>query len=482
MANFSSALNKHICHQTFPQPQTVGMAFPWRKPNNTRQPAATESAGGCRAAVVAVASFFVMFLMSTMTRCTGILYVSWQIAFDSTAVQTGVISSIISSTWYFASALSGVVCNRYGYRFTCILGGFLMSFAMLMVFWAKNVLHMYILGLPIGLGTSLCYMGATVAVADHFKKRYAIVSGLCMSGGSAVMVVSPPLFHLLLDKYGWRGTVLITAAVCANLCVAGALCRRCNKARVPGLKTRIRADGDESSFEEHASHRDGESETDEKKLLPFVVFLKRLFSVFQLELLRKSYRFLLLCITSSQVHMTYSCAVVFLVPRAQFRGIDELRASFLLSIFGFGSLGARVASGFLVTLKTPVEALYACSFVLCFVGLLGSQAETYESFAASACIVGISIGASTAWANVLLRKFVGVPRLASGQAIMLLFCGVGNLIGPIVAGAAYDGTGAFSSVFYVLAGLNAAAALQMLLMPVLRRVEPGLAVEERIAT
>ncbi|XP_022105011.1 monocarboxylate transporter 7-like [Acanthaster planci] len=254
--------------------------------------------------VIAVASFLVLFLISTMTRCTGILFVSWQIVFDSTALQTGVISSIISSTSFFGSALSGVVCNRYGYRFTCILGGFLMSFAMLMVFWASKLIHMYSLGVFI----------------DYFQTHYAIVSGFYTAG------------------------------------------------------------------------------------------------------------------VSTKLQMIYSCVAIFLVPRAQFCGVNELQASFLLSIFGFGSLGGRVASGFFVTRKTPVEAVYTSCFVLCCVGLLCCQAETYESFAASACIVGIGIGAVEPLHNVILRNLLGQPRVASGQAINLIFGGVGDLIGPVVAG------------------------------------------------
>ncbi|XP_038054213.1 monocarboxylate transporter 14-like [Patiria miniata] len=432
----------------------------------------TNAPGRGRCTTIAVASFFVMFLISTMMRCTGILFLSWQNAFDASAVQTGGISSIVTSTVFLGSALSGVVCNRFGYRFTCILGGFLTSFAMFMTPWASNLIHMYTLAFFTGLGISLCYMAATVAVADYFRKYYAQVSGICMAGSSTFMVVSPPLFHLLLDAYGWRGTMLVAAAMCANLCVAGALYRSLHGSKVDDCNP----NRDERLSEGQNTHQQVQVRSDVHKLkrLSLVGFLKGVFSAFKLELMLKSYRFSLLCLTCVELQMIYSCSVIFLVPRAQISGIDELKASFLLSMFGFGSLGARLSSGFFVTRKTPVEALCTCSFVLCCVGLLCSQAETYESFAASACIVGMCVGATTAWNNILLRKLVGLRHLASGQAIMLLFSGVGNLIGPIVAGLAYDSTGAFSTVFYVLAGLGAAAALQMLLMPLLRRIESGI--------
>ena len=53
--------------------------------------------------VVVVAAFIVYLLTSISTRCSGILYQSWQHEFDSTASQTGAITSILSSIACFTS-------------------------------------------------------------------------------------------------------------------------------------------------------------------------------------------------------------------------------------------------------------------------------------------------------------------------------------------------------------------------------------------
>ena len=154
----------------------------------------------------------------------------------------------------------------------------------------------------------------------------------------------------------------------------------------------------------------------------------------RLRLLIKSYRFSLFCFIGTIFNIVYSCFLIFLIPWAQDCGIEEQRAPFLLSVMGIGSLVGRVASGFFVTRKTPVEAVFTFSMVLCSVGSLCAQVETYESFAASACIVGIGTGINKALSVVLLRKIVGLNNVASGIGLVFFFGGIGDLLGPIFAG------------------------------------------------
>ena len=225
--------------------------------------------------------------------------------------------------------------------------------------------------------------------------------------------------------------MLVTSALCANNCVVGAVYRPFRR-----TKMRQRFQGTDTAPTNDVSVNDKPTDRSDQSCRK-CAYLRRMFSLFRTKLLFQSYRFSLLCLVALQLQMTYSCMTVFLVPRAIFRGVDELKASFLLSIFGFGSLGSQVVSGFFVTRKTPVEVLYTCSFVFCCVGLLCSQAETYASFAVSASILGFSIGANKVWGAVLLRKLLGVSNVASGQGLLLVVCGVGDLVAPIVAGKVF---------------------------------------------
>ncbi|XP_022105008.1 monocarboxylate transporter 12-like [Acanthaster planci] len=392
----------------------------------------SDQVDGVAGLLVIFAAFSVYHLVSMMTRCAGTLYSSWQIEFDSSASQTGAIASTMSSCSYFAC-----------------------------------------------LGVSLCFVAATVAVAQYYKKYYAIAIGFTSAGLGLGIVVFPPLISLLLDTYGWRGTMLITAAMCSNICVAGALYRR------PQTETKSRLQKpelDDYLTNDKSSEIQRLPEPNQQDVRPsrnkkggsVLTFLSNLLSELRLYLLLKSYRFTLFCMVNLQTNFVYSCFLIFLIPLAQACGIDEQEAPFLLSLMGFGSLGARFVSGFFVTRKIPVEVGFTVSLVLFGLGACCAQAETYASLAASACLVGFGTGANKTLNTVLLRKIVGLSNMASGMGILYAVGGFGDLVGPILAGLLYDKTGSPSVVFYVVAGICAASAVQMLLFPLLGRMEPGL--------
>ncbi len=92
---------------------------------------------------------------------------------------------------------------------------------------------MNILFVTAGLGVALCYLAAGVALAQYFKKYYAIVSGFTSAGIGLGIIVAPPLLRVLLDMYGWRGTMLITGAICLNVCAVGALYHPLGQTRTP---------------------------------------------------------------------------------------------------------------------------------------------------------------------------------------------------------------------------------------------------------
>ena len=295
-----------------------------------------------------------------------------------------------------------------------------------------------------GVGVSFSYLATTVAVSQYYEKYYAIATGFTSSGFGLGIVVFPPLFRLLLDKYGWRGSMLITAAVSLNIIVAGALYHQpCTQTKSRHKIPEAGSPLDVQPTEENGSEMQGPPETNQQdvqrhrkkpKRRSVFEFLSRLSSELRLYLLWRSYRFTLFCLITLTFNSFYSSVGVFLVPFAQVCGIDEQQAPFLLSLMGFGSLGARFISGFFVTRKSPVEVSFTASFILCSLGALCAQAQTYASLGASAFLAGFGTGVNRAMFSVLLRKIVGLSNMASGMGISCLLSGIGDLIGPILAG------------------------------------------------
>ncbi|XP_071807991.1 monocarboxylate transporter 3-like [Asterias amurensis] len=372
--------------------------------------------------VIVVAVFIVYFLQAALTRCAGVLYTSWQIDFNSSAAETGAIVSIMSSSSFFA-----------------------------------------------GLGIALCFTAAGVASAQYFNKYFAIVSGFTSSGIGLGMIVTPPVLRVLLDMYGWRGTMLITGAICLNVCAVGALYRPLGHA-----KTTTEHQNDSELLDGKVPDRVYLHVDKDKRCLSLMKNIHRLLSELRLDLLVKSYRFTLYCLMYLELSIVYIVYVVYIVPMALDYGFEPLDATYLLSVMGFGSLGGRAISGFLIRPNVSAEAVFGFSQLLSTIGVLCTQAEGGGGLVASACFMGIGTGMCSAVSYVLLRKIVGLHNFASAIGISDLFGGIGDLAGPIFAGWMYEELGSLVVVFYVLAGLQFTVTLQIFLMPLLKKLEAGI--------
>ena len=80
-----------------------------------------------------------------------------------------------------------------------------------------------------GIGFSLCYVSFISVVAVHFDGRgsrlVGLVFGVATTGVGVGAFVYPALLRWLVDLYGWRGALLITAGLVGQLCVAAAVLR-----------------------------------------------------------------------------------------------------------------------------------------------------------------------------------------------------------------------------------------------------------------
>ncbi|XP_070579247.1 monocarboxylate transporter 12-like [Ptychodera flava] len=97
-----------------------------------------------------------------------------------------------------------------------------------------------------GVSFGLCYVACFASLGRYFKKRYTIANGIALAGVGLSTFILPPLSQLLIDKYGWRGTLVIVSALTAHLCVGAALLR----------PIRLKAD----SSEENGAHTDSLSD------------------------------------------------------------------------------------------------------------------------------------------------------------------------------------------------------------------------------
>ncbi|XP_022108261.1 monocarboxylate transporter 13-like, partial [Acanthaster planci] len=219
------------------------MASSSRAPTRvTESPNSPEGGWGI---VVVIATFSVNVLLFGLLRCGGILYVSWMNEFDTSARETAAVQSIATSLLCLCGLVGAILCKRFGCRIAGITGGVLSSLGLFCSFWAKSVLHLYVTFFIIGFGVGISYNFGMVAVAMHFDKKYKTANAVAFSGIGTGIMVAPPIFQLLLDRYGWRGTLLIISAIMANSIACAALFRPRRRIESPVVEQLNDDDGQE---------------------------------------------------------------------------------------------------------------------------------------------------------------------------------------------------------------------------------------------
>lgn len=85
--------------------------------------------------------------------------------------------------------------------------------------------HLFIAFSIAGAGLALSYVTSIVIVAYYFERKRSLATGLAVCGTGFGTFVFAPLTIYLLEKYSWRGTMLIMAGFFLNIVVCGALMR-----------------------------------------------------------------------------------------------------------------------------------------------------------------------------------------------------------------------------------------------------------------
>ncbi|XP_038071298.1 monocarboxylate transporter 13-like [Patiria miniata] len=466
--------------------------------------------------VVVVASHLIMALVLGLIRCSGVFYQSWKNEFNTGAKETAAVQSITASLSSFSGIIGGILTKRYSCRFSGMLGGALASCGLFVSCWVANIYQLYVTAAITGAGMGITYNAGIVAVALYFKKKYKTANAIAFSGCGTGMIAAPPLLQLLSENFGWRGAVFISSAIMANgvaFCLLfRPLPRRVEQSAAESSESDDRAGpfaqggvlvasdegdnveedsitgddrccnapdelqntSDENVLSDMSNNSGYVPPKEAKKLCVAATLLKTYSELLGLNIFLKSYRFALLCLLQFQFSLPYMGFVQFLIPRAESLGVTPSSAAFLLSLFGIGTLLGRLANGVLISWRPTAEHVTAAGMTLAGLSMMLLNVDHYAVLAVVSFVKGFAIGFLVAVMVVLTRRYVGMANFALSVAIFGIFFGAGVLTGPVMAGWLLDVTGNYQTVFYVLAGVYFMCVVQILLLPLLKRIEPGI--------
>ncbi|XP_022094249.1 monocarboxylate transporter 6-like [Acanthaster planci] len=216
--------------------------------------------------------------------------------------------------------------------------------------------------------------------------------------------------------------------------------------------------------------------SDSSKCFFVKVLLRRISTELGLHTFAKSYRALLLCIVFLHNQAPYITFVTFLIPRVQAVDVTPSSATFLLTFVGIGVLLGRLSHGMLISWKkVPVEGVLGVMMALCGVSLIiMGVTDVYVLLAVSSFLQGFTTGATLSITLFLMRHFVGLANFAVSCGWITFVGGTGLFVAPIISGLVLDLTASYPAVFYIFSGISFLGALQCLLFPLLKRMEPGI--------
>ncbi|XP_077977443.1 monocarboxylate transporter 12-like [Glandiceps talaboti] len=449
--------------------------------------------------VVVISGMIVMVFSGSIFHTSGVFLVEFVEYFQHGVEKAAWIGAFSGAICNASGPLAAALTKKLGTRIVVMIGGFLCSLGIILSVFAQSLQVLYFtFGILVGFGLGLPVVANVVLINKYFNKRHAIANGLFFTGVSIGILLSPPLFHMLIEIYGWRGAMLIIGAMNANVIVCGALmkpyknvelqkntslkkvtltdnncvnvsCASHNDTEVSvhSSKTRPAHQQQDATLSEEQpncdlAHEDTHSTcSSTDKNIAIVAKCKRrprmkhniyiFISFIGLHLFVRKPSFSFICFGQFLEGFGNGTALSHLIARAITSGTSKFDATLLLTLFGCGGLLGRLLNGFMINLKiiSPTRLLGLAIIVYGLTILANPLTDVYGVLATLAAVLGLSQGVYQALIPVSLRECVGEKDVGMALGLDYFCMGIGYLLGPPCSGWLFDVTGNYTLAFFV---------------------------------
>ena len=331
------------------------------------------------------------------------------------------------------SPLFGILVNKYGPKYTIIVGNAVAALGLAGVYLAQEVWHLYFFYIIAGLGGGFGgYIACTAIVNNWFIRRRSLALGIFQSFAGLGGFVFPPLATALIASIDWRASWLVLAVLILviSVLIGGVFLIR-NKPEDMGLMP----DGMESdAFLEYertqsrSSADGGHSDWGGLKVLKTKM---------------PWYIGGFAAANSFSVGTLISHQIAYL----QDIGYAPMTAATTLSVMSIFSLIGSLGFGFLA-LRFNIRHLASIAFIVQIIGLaiLLTTKELGLLY-----VFAIFMGLSTGSLTIAMAMFVGAyyprERYAQVMGVVFPFQVVPNAVAATIAGLVFDATSSYTPAF-----------------------------------
>ncbi len=367
--------------------------------------------------LVAAATFLSTFTVFGVAYSFGSFFRPMADEFDADRGTIALVFSITTLLYFGLGVVSGRAADRFGPRPVLIVGAVALVAGLVVTSRVDSIVVGYITyGLGVGIGVACGYVPMVATVGGWFERHRSTAVGFAVAGIGVGTLVVAPLAEWLIERYGWRDTYVLLAALAAMLLVIASV-----GARRPPV--------------------------DIGAAPPVPV----------LEQIRSSRPFVVLYVAILFISMGLFVPFVFMADYLAVRDIDG-SGGLIVGLIGLSSVAGRLGLGALAS-RVPAMSLFYGSLATMSASFLIwlTAADRYGQLIVFAVVLGVSYGGFIALSPVVAAELFGTVGLGGMLGALYTAAGVGGFVGPPAAGALIDWIG-YSPTLVLVTAVSAVGA------------------------
>jgi MFS family permease len=371
--------------------------------------------------VVVWATFVCLAVIFGVSYSFAAFFESFAVEFSAQRADVSWIFGLSGFVYFVLGAGGGMLADRFGPRIVCSAGMALIALGLLATSWATSLLAVYVsYGLLVGLGIALVYTPSIASVQPWFTTRRGLAGGIASSGVGAGTLLVPVLVAMAIGPMPWREAMQVLAlGVLVLGLLAAALLRRAPAAPSSGS---------------------GGSATG--------LSLRETLST-------PTFRWFYLATVLASPVMFIPFAHVS--ASARDLGLGEAFAVGLVGLIGVGSLVGRFAIGVVADRLGRAQTLVLMQLSMGASYVLWGAAGGQGMLVVFALWFGLSYGSIVSLLPAICMDYFGGKSVASVVGTLYSGAALGNLLGPVLAGAVFDHSGHYLGVMAVCGVLSLCA-------------------------
>ena len=374
--------------------------------------------------VVVWGAFFSLAVIFGVVYSFAAFFEAFSVQFAAQRADVSLVFGLCGLIYFVLGAGGGILADRFGPRVVCSSGMLCIAAGLLATSFATSMGAVYLTyGVGIGLGVALVYTPSIACVQPWFTRRRGLAAGIASSGIGAGTVVVPLLATSAIAALQWRGALRVMAlgVLLLGVCATYVLKRAPAPASAGGAGPQV---------------------------IPGATLGQALRD-------RRFWWFYLFTLTAAP---TMFIPFAHVSASARDLGLTDARAVGLVGLIGIGSLVGRFAIGALADRmgRTLTLALMQASMAVSY--LLWLAAGGYPALAIFAVWFGLSYGAIVSLMPAICMDLFGARAVSSIVGTLYSGAALGNLLGPVVAGAVFDRVGSYAPVVWGCLALSLVAS------------------------